>query len=332
MGSGIKHNATIIPRPYYISSSLYSLSQPHFVHRSAKNTAALMLSEHKPLQILHFEISKISYFMFLLQNHIQDYICVYEFLLEQGNFDQSAAGWNSLADTESIESVQFYRSRGSTTAECHLTGHIQTSALPWILSGASASDCHSHTHSLFIFTSTPTFSLPVSICCPSSFISQKIPFTFSIYFTDTFSGTFFALSFSAPPSPSLCCPSPSKAIILLPFSLYLHDTEVLSQAGADGKRQAFTKRFRFNIFPLLFITTQELHSRTNSPRVIALSFCKYHGPSLIFILLPPLSLKTPSVDQYGLGLRASRRQSHIIHPCPPQNTACETQRTSSVQH
>lgn len=77
-------------------------------------------------------------------------------------------------------------------------------------------------------------------------------------------------SFFCPPPPltipaSLRCPSPSKAIILLPFSLYLHDTEVLSEAGADGKRQAFTKRLRFNIFPLLFITTQELHSRTNSP-------------------------------------------------------------------
>lgn len=77
----------------------------------------------------------------------------------------------------------------------------------------------------------------------------------------------------------------------------------------------------FNIFPLLFITTQELHGRTNSPLVIALSFCKYHGPGLIFILLLPLSLKTPSVDQYRLGLRASRRYSDIIHPCPVQNTA-----------
>lgn len=125
----------------------------------------------------------------------------------------------------------------------------------------------------------------------------------SLYISLTHFPAPFALSFSDPP-PLLCCPSPSEAIILLPFSLYLHDTKVLSEAGVDGKRQPFTKRFRFNIFPLLFITTQELHSRTNSPLVIALSFCKYHGPGLIFILLPPLSLKTPTVDQYHLGLRA----------------------------
>lgn len=180
------------------------------------------------------------------------------------------------------------------------------------------------TPSLFIFTSARHSPSQVSICCPSSFISQKIPFTFSLYFTDTFFSP-FRFFFQCPPHPpSLCCPSPSKAIILLPFSLYLHDTKVLSEAGVDGKRQPFTKRFRFNIFPLLFITTQELHSRTNSPLVIALSFCKYHGPSLIFILLPPLSLKTPSVDQYLLGLRACRRQSHIIHHLHIQNTKCET--------
>lgn len=41
--------------------------------------------------------------------------------------------------------------------------------------------------SLFIFTSAQHSPSQVSICHPSSFISQKIPFTFSLYFTDTFS-------------------------------------------------------------------------------------------------------------------------------------------------
>lgn len=148
------------------------------------------------------------------------------------------------------------------------------------------------THSLFIFTSAPTFSLP-GFNMPSFILHFSED---SIYLLYIFHWHFFqpfSLFLSAHP---LCCPSPSKAIILFPFSLYLHDTKGLSEAGVDGKRQVFTKRFRFNIFPLLFITIQELHSRTNSPLVITLSFCKYHGPSLIFILLPPLSLRTPTVD------------------------------------
>lgn len=323
----------IMPLSFLILNTFHHLSIQFTVtsllwpQKRQKHSSSEMLPEHKPLQILHSEILKISSFMLLLQNHIHG------FLSGLCDFDEAEPGRGSLADTESIESVQFYGSRRSKAAECSsLTDHIQTSALPWILSGASASDCHSHTHSLFIFTSARRSPSQVSICHPSSFISQKIPFTFSIYFTDTFSSPFcsFFLHPTHPPIPLLSLSS--EAIILLPFSLYLHDTEVLSEAGADGKRQAFTKWFRFNIFPLLFITTQELHSRTNSPLVIALSFCKYHGPSLIFILLPPLSLRTPSVDQYRLGLRASQRASHIIHPCPAQNTAYETQRTSSVWH
>lgn len=129
--------------------------------------------------------------------------------------------------------------------------------------------CHSHTSSLFIFTSHPTFSLPGFNMPPFILhFSEDSIYLLYIFHWHIFQ-PFFALSFAPPPPltipASLRCPSPSKAIILLPFSLYLHDTEVLSEAGADGKRQAFTKRLRFNIFPLLFITTQELHSRTNSP-------------------------------------------------------------------
>lgn len=176
--------------------------------------------------------------------------------------------------------------------------HPKTPALPSILSGSSAFHCHSHAHSLFIFTSALTLSLP-GFNMPSFILhfSEDSIYLLYIFHWHIFQLFFTPFFFSAPLPPSLCCPSPSEAIILLPFPLYLHDTEVLSEAGADGKRQPFTKWFRFNIFPLLFITTQELHSRTNSPFVTALSFCKYHGPSLIFILLPPLSLKTPSVNQ-----------------------------------
>lgn len=182
----------------------------------------------------------------------------------------------------------------------------------------------------FISTPASTLSLP-GFNMPSFILhfSEDPIYFLSLYISIYLTDTFFALSLAAPP-PSLCRPTHSKAIIPLPFPLYLHDTEVLSEAGAGGKRWPFTKWFRFNIFPALFITTRVLYSRTNSPRVIASSLCKYHGPSLIFILLPPLSLKTPSVDQYHLGLRAGRRQSHITDPRPAQNKTYETQRTFSV--
>lgn len=55
--------------------------------------------------------------------------------------------------------------------------------------------------------------------------------------------------------------------------------------------------------------------------VIALSFCKYHGLSLIFILLPPLSPRTPSVDQYRLGLGA-RPALGSYHPPLPCSKYC----------
>lgn len=229
---------------------------------------------------------------------------------------------------QSTESLQWIH--GSKAAERHLTAQIQTSALPRILRSFSLRLSFSHplTFHLYLRLNVLPPRFQYAVLHPSFLRRFHLP---SLYISLTHFQALFAFSFSPLRHP-LRCPSPSKAIILLPFSLYLHDTKVLSQAGADGKRQAFTKRFRFNIFPLLFITTQELHSRTNSPLVIALSFCKYHGPSLIFILLPPLSLKTPSEDQYCLGLRASRRQSYIIHPCPVWNIACETQTTSSVWH
>lgn len=169
-----------------------------------------------------------------------------------------------------------------------------------------APDCHSHTHSLFIFSLNvlpPRFQY---VLLHFSFLRRfHLPF---LYISLThFPGLFAGFYSSSSPPLFLHCPSPSKAIIPLPFCLYLHDTEVFVEAGAHGKKEDFflQKRFRFNIFPLLFITAQELHSRANSPLVITLSFCKYHGPSLIFILLPLLSLRTPSLDQYHLGLKAS---------------------------
>lgn len=122
-------------------------------------------------------------------------------------------------------------------AEGCLTVHIQTSGLTRILSGGFAADCHPCTASLFISTSAPTFFLPVFN--RPFFIFQKIPFSFSINFPHFITSSF--------------CPPPFKAIILLPFFfLYLHDTEVLSEAGQDGKRQAFTKRLRFNMFSFAF--------------------------------------------------------------------------------
>lgn len=72
---------------------------------------------------------------------------------------------------------------------------------------------------------------------PSLYISlTHFPGVFALFF---FKFLFFFYSTSPPPS--LRCPSSSKAIILLPFSLYLHDSEVLSEAGADGQRKAFYK-------------------------------------------------------------------------------------------
>lgn len=89
----------------------------------------------------------------------------------------------------------------------------------------------------------PVFNTPV-------FTSQKIPSSFSINSSDTL---FSLFRFLFRPSQTVCYPfPPSKAITLLPLYLYLHDTEVLSEAGQDGKRQAFTKRLRFNMFSLAF--------------------------------------------------------------------------------
>lgn len=102
-----------------------------------------------------------------------------------------------------------------------------------------------------ILTPTHFSSLPqperslsqVSICRPSSFISQKIPFTFSIYFCDTFfSPLFTSFSFThCPPLLSIpfCCPPPTKAIIPLPFSLYLHDTEVSLRGRCRWQKAGF---------------------------------------------------------------------------------------------
>lgn len=138
---------------------------------------------------------------------------------------------------------------------------------------------------------------------PSLYISlTHFPGVFALFF---FKFLFF---FTAPPLlHPFAVPLPLKQSSFF-LSLFIYMTPRFSQRQVRmAKGRLFTKRFRFNIFPLLFITTQELHGRTNSPLLIALSFCKYHGPSLIFILLPPLSLRTPSVDQYRLGSRASRR-------------------------
>lgn len=58
----------------------------------------------------------------------------------------------------------------------------------------------------------------------------------SLYFTDTSCSAVSGLS------PSLHCPSPSKAITFLSFFLYLHDTKGFSEAG-KGQRPAFYKTF-----------------------------------------------------------------------------------------
>lgn len=89
-----------------------------------------------------------------------------------------------------------------------------------------------------ILTPTHFSSLPqpqrslsqVSICRPSSFISQKIPFTFSIYFTDTFFSPFRSF-FLHPPIPHLhpfAVPLPLKQSSFF-LSLFIYMTPRFSQ-------------------------------------------------------------------------------------------------------
>lgn len=88
---------------------------------------------------------------FYYKTSFEIHIRVYDYIRNGRSFDRTQS-----------QNQWFYRSRGSEAAEWRSTVHVQSSALPRILSAASASasDCHSHTHSLFIFTSAPMFSLP----------------------------------------------------------------------------------------------------------------------------------------------------------------------------
>ena len=264
--------------------------------------------------------------MFLLKNHIQEHIHVYGILLELSVISMRRSPRRSrLVDTESIESVQFYRGRGSGAAECSsLTEHIQTSTLPRILSGATASVVLTPTH----FSSLPRAQRSpsqVSICRPSSFISQKIPFTFSIYFTDTFSSPLFAF-FCPPPLPPpilhpFAVPLPLKQSSFF-LSLFIYMTPRFSQRQVRmAKGRLLQNGSGLISSPCFSSQPKSFIAELTVLLVIALSFCKYHGLSLIFILLPPLSPRTPSVDQYRLGLGA-RPALGSYHPPLPCSKYC----------
>lgn len=202
-----------------------------------------------------------------------------------------------------------------------MTDHIQTSTLPRILSGASVILTPAHFSSLPHTQHSPS---QVSICRPSSFISQKIPFTFSIYFTDTFSSPFSLFLLPPPPSPFLhpfAVPLPLKQSSFF-LSLFIYMTPRFSQRQVRmAKGRLLQNGSGLISSPCFSSQPKSFIAELTVLLVIALSFCKYHGLSLIFILLPPLSPRTPSVDQYRLGLGA-RPALGSYHPPLPCSKYC----------
>lgn len=171
--------------------------------------------------------------------------------------------------------------------------------------------CQSRAPAHFFLSSPhdiPLTRLPT--CRPPSFHFLQDSIYLSLYISLTHFPEHPSLApsiFHSPPPASHLrfhrCRSSSEAITLLPFSLYLHDTQALwRQMRATGGRL-----FRQNAADLISsrcfsAATPELGGRTNSRRVIALSLCKYHGPSLIFILLPLLPTKDPQCGPISSGL------------------------------
>lgn len=178
---------------FYHLSIQFTVTSTFLDQRSVKkNCSSEMLSEHKPLQILHSGILKILSFVFKLQSHIH----VYGFLL----------GLSIILTRLSqilTASEEFYGSRGSKAAECSsLTDHIQTSALPRILSVASAPDCHSHPLTFHLYLSPNVLAprIQYAVLHPSFLRRFHLP---SLYISLTLFPTVFALSFSTPPLLSL---------------------------------------------------------------------------------------------------------------------------------
>lgn len=158
-----------------------------------------MLSEYKPLQIITFwDIKSISFYVFFIiiitdlkRSHSFSWIFIWTF-------------WSDWAWSEQFGLIFFF---------FFLTVFVDLKQLN-IISLATCKPllCPEYWAELqpltVILTPTHFSSLPqprrspsqVSICRPSSFISKKIPFTFSIYFTDTFSSPFRSFFQLTPPS------------------------------------------------------------------------------------------------------------------------------------
>lgn len=176
--------------------------------------------------------------MFSLPNHIH----VYEFSLGRRRRSVSSIkpslAWHGVERHYWVLAWLWSR---------RLPGHIQTSALPRILSRAPASHCHSHTHSLFIFTSAWTLPLP-GFNMPSFILhfSEDSIYLLYIFLWHIFQPPFHFFFFHTLPS---LLSSPSLSAVPLPLkqssfflSLFIYMTpRFLSEAGADGKRQAFYK-------------------------------------------------------------------------------------------
>lgn len=161
------------------------------------------------------------------------------------------------------------------------------------------------------------------------FTSYKIPFTFlSIFHRHVFQSTllWLLLYFTAPSHLRFHrCRSSFEAITFLPFPLYLHDTRALRRQMRMTAGRLFQQNAADLISSHCFsAATLELGGRTNSRRVIALSLCKYHGPSLIFILLPLLPTKDPQCGPISSGL-GGRFVSYQPPPYIAQNAATEKQ-------
>jgi len=169
--------------------------------------------------------------MFLIPNHIQDYSRLWI---------SFRTVWfeSSWINTKSIACSFLYRSRGAS-----LTGHIQTSTLPRILSGASASDCHSHplTFHLYLRPDVLPPRFQYAVLHPSFLRRFHLP---SLYISHTFSSPFF---FQLPP-PLLLLPfavplPPKQSSFFLP--LYLHDR------GSVGGRCGWQKAGFFKTVQVL---------------------------------------------------------------------------------
>lgn len=124
-----------------------------------------------------------------------------------------------------------------------LTGHIQNSALPLNTEPLSLS----RPLTLHLCPSPPDVPPPRFQYAASSFIFQKIPFTFSVHFTDIFS-SLFSLFLRPPPFPHLlpfAVSFPPKQSSLC-LSLFIYMTQRFSRRQVQiAKGRLFTKRFRF---------------------------------------------------------------------------------------